>query len=407
MGTPSRAEASMAGPWIRDRNWDLTFIIGSGALVALPLLTYYTVAHLTRVAPEAFTEKDALAIAVFINYAVAGFIGGPHMYATFTFTLAERRFRRRFWPLLVVVPLIPAAVVWLAKTNIALLMTCFFTWASVHVLHQLVYIVRQYQMRAGPEPLPAWSRAIDYVLAFSCLYPIATWRLLAPSGSTLAFPGTPGIRQGFSIGEVDLSRQLPAAFQGQTWIAYIVWGVFGAALLAFTARTIWEAARRRLVLPRTLLLGVTVPIAFSIPMFDNMDVAFQGFNLWHSFQYLGLIYLLNAYRKERGEISSPLVAAISGFGNAGRYYATMLVPALGTAGAIALLTYGFGLPLLQTYYCIILSVLLVHYLLDHAVFLTQGDSLAPGRQREGQRQPQSAAGAEAEAATEDESPWSQ
>src|SRR3712207_8691521 len=53
-----------------------------------------------------------------------------------------------------------------------------------------------------------------------------------------------------------------------------------------------------------LLIGLTIAIGFTLPLFPNLDVAFQGFNCWHSFQYLALIWFLNLMRKERGELRS-------------------------------------------------------------------------------------------------------
>jgi hypothetical protein len=374
-----RADLQGCSPWIRSPSWDFGFLIGSVAFVAVPLLVYYGLAKIARIAPEAFQERDALNLAMFINLAVGGFIGGPHMYATFSYTLAEPSFRRRFWPLVGVGAFIPALVVVVAVVRIELLMTVFFTWASIHVLHQLSYILRHYHDRS-PEGAPsAASRGLDYLLTLSALYPIGLWRLLAPPEAApmrlLGFD----VKPGFPIGDVDLSRQIPGFVHGQLWIAYAVWAVFAAAVVAFLVRTGWELFTVRRVPPRTLLVAVTIPVAFVIPAFDNLDVAFQGFNLWHSFQYLGLVFLVNSYRKERGEISSRFIASISGFGNARRYYSVGLALALGTALLIVVLHLGLDLPLLKVYYSCVLSVLLVHYLLDHVVFLTQRDSLTPPR----------------------------
>lgn len=364
------------GPWIRSRRWDLTFIFGTGALVAVPLLSYYAIASLTGTAPEAFQERPALGIAMLINLAVAFLIGGPHVYATYTMTLAEQSFRDRHPILLWGALVVPLVVTTLAIVRIELLIAAFFAWASVHVIHQFAYLVQQYQLRArGPRPLPGWSRAIDYALALTCLYPVASWRLLAEPGSRLALPGL-DVAQGFHIGAVDVSQQIPAALVGQTWIAGLVGAVFAVSVVAFALRTVWEIATGRVVWPRTLLLVATAPVAFALPLFDNLDVALQGFNLWHSAQYIGLVYLMNAYRKQRRAISSPFVASIAGFGNGERYYAFVVTISVGVGGLIGILHYGFGLPMLQVYYAVHLSGLLVHYLWDHAVFL-RADALTP------------------------------
>jgi hypothetical protein len=365
------------GPWIRSPKWDLAFIVGSGVLVSVPLATYYGVAALTGVPPHAFQEQPALNVAMAVNLGCAFFIGGPHLYATYTMTVAERAFRQRYPALLWAALLVPAVVVALALVRIQLLMTLFFAWASVHAVHQLTYIVQQYQVRAGGTArLPTWSKGIDYLLAMSCLYPVVFWRLLAEPGAVLRLPFGLEIAQGFPIGAVDISRELPAIVHGQVWIAWIAFAVFGVSLAAFVVRSLWELATGTMIWPRALLLATTVPIVFSVPLFRNLDVSLQGFNLWHSTQYIGLVYLMNAYRKERQEISSRFIRSLSGFGNGRRYYGFVVALSVAAGGLIGILHYGIGLPMLHAYYGVHLSALWVHYLWDHAVF-TQADALTP------------------------------
>lgn len=377
MSAARTSSAPGASPWIRSRRWDLLFIFASVALVTVPLATYYAVTYLTGTPPQSFQERQALSIAMFINLFCAFFIGGPHMYATYTMTLGEPRFRERHATLYRAALLVPLAVVSLAVARIELLMTIFFAWASVHAVHQIAFLVRQYQMRAErPHELPGWSRAIDYALALFCFYPIILWRLLAPRGAVLRLPFGIDVLQGFRIGEVDLSRQLPAAVQGQVWIAWLGIAFFSAAVVAFLARTAWEIATGRVVWPRTLLLLCTVPVVFALPLFENMDVSLQGFNLWHSTQYIGLVYLMNAYRKERGEISSDFVDFLSGVGNGYRYYAFLVFVSMSAGGLMGFLHWVIGLPMLQVYYAVLLSGLWVHYLWDHAIF-AHPESLLP------------------------------
>lgn len=376
MWSSSPHAAPPPGPWIHSRRWDLLFLFASGLLVALPIASYWAIVRLTGAAPEAFQHSQALGVAMLINLGAAFFIGGPHMYATVTFTLAERRFRERHPWLLWGALGVPVAVVVLTIAHIELLMAFFFAWAGIHALHQVVYIVRQYQMRGAGGAPPPWSRALDVVLACSSLYPIAAWRLLAPPGAVLELPFGLRVNQGFSIGKVDLSRVVPEFVRGETWIAGAVAAVFALALAAFVLRTAVEVATRRSIWPRTLFLAATVPVAFSLPLFDNLDVALQGFNLWHSTQYLGLVYLINAIREERGEISSPRVRWLAGPGRGLRYYGVVVAVSVAAGGGIGVLHWGFGVPMLQAYYAVLLSALWVHYLWDHATF-SQLEALTP------------------------------
>jgi hypothetical protein len=365
------------GPWIRGQRWDLTFIFFSALLVAIPLLTYRLVTAATGVPPQSFQESQALGVAMLINLACAFFIGGPHMYATYTVTLAERRFRvSRPW-LYRAAGLVPPTVIALAWYRVALLVALFFAWASAHAVHQIVYLVRQYHLRAPRSvELPAWSRAVDYCLAVTCFYPVALWRLFAEPGAVLRLPGGIVLEQGFRIGAVDVSQQLPDVLRGQVWIAEIVAAVFAALLITFAVRSVREIKNGTMIWPRTLLLLLTVAVSSGIFLFDNLDVALQGFNLWHSTQYVGLVYLMNNYRKARGAISSKFVARISGRDNAAYYYGFVVAVSVAAGGAIGFLHYVVGLPLLQAYYGVHLSGLWIHYLWDHAVF-SEFDALTP------------------------------
>ncbi len=376
MWTPAD-ESRPAGPWLHSRGWDLGFIYLSGLLVALPLLTYYGVALLTGVKPQAFQHEQALGIAMFVNLGCAFFIGGPHMYATYLLTLGERRFREAHPILLRAAALIPPTVIVLATYRIEWLMTVFFAWASIHAAHQVAYLVQQYRLREPEAAAPSrLSLLIDYGLALSCLYPVATWRLLAPEGEVVSLPGGVELVAGFRIGAVDLARQLPEILHGQVWIAYVLWAAYAALLAAFGLRTVAELVTTRRLSPRTLLVLVTVPVGSSLFLFDNLDVALQGFNLWHSTQYIGLVYLMNRHRRDRGLTSSPFVASLSGAENAWRYYVFVVGLSVLAAGLIGVLHYGVGLPMLHVYYGVHLSALWIHYLWDHAVF-TQWGALSP------------------------------
>jgi len=147
--------------WLVSRKYDLTFLIGSAVLAAIPLTMLY-----------GFNVSTTA-----INLLVAGLVGGPHLYSTFGYTLADGAYRKRYgWRLLPVI-LIPIAVVWLALNNLVLLMTIFFFWASIHVLHQIAYITDAYRFK-DPRPRSLFNRAIDYGLIFTGLYVNSSGRLV-------------------------------------------------------------------------------------------------------------------------------------------------------------------------------------------------------------------------------------
>ena len=119
------------GLWLHSRGWDLACLTGSGVLVVIPLILYELIGT----------------SAMFVNLFIAGVIGGPHMYATFFRTALDETFRQRHPWLIGTSLVIPVLVVVCALWHFQLLITLFFFWASVHVLHQIAYILECYDRR--------------------------------------------------------------------------------------------------------------------------------------------------------------------------------------------------------------------------------------------------------------------
>src|SRR3954467_1619929 len=150
-----------AGIWLRSSRWDLTFLILSVALVPIPLLLY----HGLGISQTA------------VNLVVAGLVGGPHLYSTFTYTFMEPNYRRRHRRFLAASLALPVIVTTMAFVNLQVLLTVFFMWASVHVLHQITYINDCYVAK-GKRLRPVGERVVDYGVVFLCLYPMATPQIL-------------------------------------------------------------------------------------------------------------------------------------------------------------------------------------------------------------------------------------
>lgn len=135
---------------------------------------------------------------------------------------------------------------------------------------------------------------------------------------------------------------------------------------------------------------------FLTPTLANLDVAFQGLNTWHSFQYLAVVLYLNRYRAARGMIGSPFVTKVSHRGF------TLYAMCLGFTLLTALLYFGVlslavGAHLFETgnpfkmllfghvysgqhffaFYSVILSFLLIHYYFDHFIFLQRDKVITP------------------------------
>lgn len=328
-------------PWLLSRRSDLLFLIGSALLVPLPLII-----------------KNGFGLSVtLVNLIVTVLIGGPHLFATFTYTVMEKRFWSRHPFYAASAFAIPPLVIFAGLKAFSLLITIFFTWASIHILHQICYISDCYQKKAG-NGFPPWSRAIDYAVVFTSLYPVAAYKL---------------VNGNFHVaGQTIL---IPHVF-GNPLIFVFVLSLFLVSLSLFVGKSLWEYRRGNLIFPKTLLLGLTVVISFFVPVPKEMDVSFQGFNTWHSLQYIALAWWMNNLRKQKEEISSPFVRSISGRERTPFFYLYCLVPTLAFLGIIMLLARSTSLPYSQCYFMVTLSGLLAHYYFDHWVF-TRVDAVVP------------------------------
>jgi hypothetical protein len=323
--------------WLHSPKFDLTFLIGSAVLASVPLTLYYVFGVSTT----------------WINYLVAAIVGGPHLYSTFGITFMDGNFRRNYptvlWPSL----LIPVAVFWLATNNLTLLITMFFFWASIHVLHQLAYIADSYRHK-DPRPRPLWNRIVDYGLIFTGLYPLATFKLIA--------------------GEFYVAnRVIPVPeFARQPWVPWLVVGLFLFFLGAFVVKTVHEWRTNRFNLASTLLISVTTVVSLLIPTFSNLDVAFQGYNTWHSFQYLALVWLILKLRREYGELDSKTMQQVAKARGPWRFYGLNLGFTGLAVGLIFFFKGVLGWGHEQAYYSVVLGTLLMHYYLDHFNFTRFG-----------------------------------
>jgi len=339
-GTPALLGRREPG-WIYKASWDLPLIIFSVLLVPLPLMIAWLA--------QRTGWLDAGKTVDLINITVALLIGGPHLFSTITFTFLDGRFRSRHKAYIAMAFILPAIVIYLGVYYYTTLITFFFTWASIHVLHQIIYLTDCYRSRSSYIE-QKWSRLVDYGLVLTALYPIGLYkmsqRLFHVGGVVLPYP--------------DFLRVLKLPV-----LAAIVFGIF---LGAWIVKTVVEFREGRGGVPKTLLISLTTVVSFCLPMGSNLDVLFQGYNSWHSFQYLFLLWLINRLRDERGEIENPFVQWIVRRPGMTMYYLCFL----GATGVIVLLTLLVravtSLQPDQSYFVVVLSVLLMHYYFDHFLF---------------------------------------
>ncbi len=339
-GTESRT------PWLRSASFDVIMLVASVAIVPAVLLAMW------------FGMSSAA-----INLGVTALVGGPHVFGTFTATFADRNFRRKNPWLIASSLAIPLGVVWLTIHDFQALMSVFIVAASLHVLHQCAYLTDCYRIKAGLPERP-WARLVDYGVLFSSIYPIALYKIVH---------GT------FFLGDVAII--IPSIVMRMETV-YLEWAIFAAFLILWLYKTALEHREGALNGPKTLLIGVTIFFAFFVPGAagqTRLELAFQSLNAWHSFQYLGLVWLINTMRMERGQLTNKFVARLSGPRGAKWFYSWNFA----VTGALLLAVWGvvrldpLGLSAEQYYYMLILSPLLIHYYFDTFVFLTSVADLVP------------------------------
>ena len=347
LAIPGRRADARGAPWLAGARWDATWLIGSAAAVPLVLVFVW-----------AGIPNDLL------NLGVTTLVGGPHLFATYSATYMDPRFRRSHVPMLILVSvLVPAGVVWMTLYDFQALLSFFIFAASIHVLQQNAFLADVYRRR-GARPESGWARWIDYGFLGLSFYPIASYKLVH------------GV---FRLGETEIL--IPPLFRTEAtyWAVGILFAVLAAA---WVAKTIDERRRGILNVPKTVLIGVTAGIAFTVPLAaggDRLELAFQAVNAWHSIQYLGLVWFIHTLRRERGLMEPSFVRTMFGAGRSGgRYYGFCFLASLTLLGAMVILSRvnPFGIDAAisfdRYYYMGILSCLLIHYALDGWLFMAAG-----------------------------------
>jgi hypothetical protein len=335
-----KMSARAENPWIKSRGFDLTFLTLSAVLVFLPYLSY------------GFLQKIGISVAtasLIVGLSVTILVGGPHMYSTYLRTALEPGFRRRFgWLAYLPLLLIPALVILGSVYAFPVLLTAFFFWASVHVTHQAQYISEAYRRKY--QTVSNVDRLLDAAVILGALYTMAMFKF---------------VRGAFAIGSQPLLFPRFLRFEG---LPYAFAAGFVALFVYYAVRTAGEIRRGVAGWPRLLFMALTIAMAFIVPIFDNLDVSFQGFNTWHSLQYLALTWFILDGKAQRGEIGSSFVAKLSGKAKTARYYAMMIGFTIAAGAIYVLLWRGIGFPQDQCYYVVVLSFLLIHYFYDHILF---------------------------------------
>ena len=364
-----RPTPASEGLWINNRRWDLAFISLSALLIPLPYVIWLVMRDALQVNPDLSRQ--------IVNMMVILVVAGPHTYATFTRTMFNQEFRENHRAYYLSSLLIPLVVILLALANLSVLVTLLFFWASLHTLHQIVFVVDSYNEK---EKLVRRERVkkrlgqlVDYGPILAALYPFAAYRI--------------AVTQDFRVGPNSINEVIPSVFE-QPWLPILAFTLFFGATIAFIVKSLMDVRRGKANWPKTLFISLTVIAFLFIPLLSNLDTAFQGINVWHCVQYLGLTWYINRLREERGEIrQAPLIERISKPGHAREFYLFNLALTMGSMLLIAafffLLHYVIGgkwsegsFAFETAYYIGVMAFLWIHYYQDHFLF-TKSEAVVP------------------------------
>ena len=382
--------------WIHSPGWDKRWIIFPALLAPLPPLVYYlSLWFLAR-----YTGMDSVtrvgAAEDIVSLFVMVLVGGPHVWVTFTRTWLHPEFRRRekiwYFASFAVVPIV-AIMALSSEFSRKLLLTGFFFIASIHIIHQLSYIIRFYQDRDGTRP-SLGSRLIDVGAVLFPLYPISTFRMVMVNESSMAFAWATqwfGIEQARAL-QFNIGRAHPMLpdFILSDWFWMANTAALVVALTLWTVKSVREYRAGNLQTGKFMLIACAVTIGLACPLLPNLDSSFQGFNLWHSFQYIALTWFITRVQIKKGRKLNPFVKWLAADDRSGgRYYGVafaivvaligiIMVVALvlsnvqnvgmfGGSGEVGTLSYRPG-AVLQAYYLFGFGLLLTHYFHDAFFF---------------------------------------
>jgi hypothetical protein len=382
--------------WIHSPGWDKRWIIYPALLAPLPPLVYYFSLWLL----QHYTAMDAVtrvgAAEDIVSLFVMVLVGGPHVWVTFTRTWLHPEFRARekvwYFASFAVVPTV-AIMALSSEFTRRLLLTGFFFIASLHIIHQLSYLIRFYHDRDGVKPRLR-SRAIDVAAVLFPLYPVSAFRMVLGNESSLAFAWTSklwGAETARSL-EFNIGRAHPMLpdFVLSDWFWMVNLAALIIALTLWSFKSVKEYRAGTLQKPKFMLICAAIAVGLFCPLLPNLDSSFQGFNLWHSLQYIALTWYITRVQVQKGRKLNPFVKWLaSDERSGGKYYgiaftivlgliglilgvaliisAAQGVGMFGGAGEVGTLSYKPG-AVLQAYYLFGFGLLLTHYFHDAFFF---------------------------------------
>jgi hypothetical protein len=269
MAMTADALSSRSEGWLRDRHFDLFLIIG---LLAMALL-----------AGAAMVMWPAAVGFVFL--ADSWLLGYPHVAATISRLAPDRESLKRNRFLVLVLPLLVLAFIagTTAFIGWALIATIYFYWQWYHTLRQSWGVAQLYRRQS---PVLVRESAVAGEALFAL---VALWGLLHRMSMEPQYFLSPTLPL--------LIPQVPA------WLADSVGAVAVAGLLWWAYGRLSEAMNGTLPLAHTLFCASHYIVFITgYVILDDIMVGWLVTNVWHTSQYLLLVWLFNEKAAAKGAV---------------------------------------------------------------------------------------------------------
>jgi hypothetical protein len=267
MAMTADALSSRSQGWLRDTQFDLFLILG---LTAFALL-----------AGAAMTAEPALA--GFVFFIDSWFLGFPHVAATISRLAPDKESLKRNRFLVFVLPVLVLAAISGITTVFgwALIATVYFYWQWYHTLRQSWGVAQLYR-RQSSLPVRESAGAGEALFAL-----VALWGLLHRMSMEPQY---------------FLSPELPLLL-----VPVPVWFADGVGVVAVAGLLWWAYGRVREAMTGTLPLAHTLFCASHYIVFitgyivlDDITGGWLVTNIWHTSQYLLLVWLFNEKAAAKG-----------------------------------------------------------------------------------------------------------